>query len=349
LGSAAAEPFLQVAWAVAVVALGATAVLALRVVTLRRAGLARERERDAVLARWRPLLFEAMLGGSPEVAPLPPRDEDTFLLLWNQLQDAVQGDARARLAALGEQLGARALARARLRRPDALGRLLGLRTLAYVGQPADYEDVARALDERRVYLALAAARALVAIDGRSAPGDVLPRLAMRPEWPLALFATVLAAADPGELAARFRALEPQLSPDQLVRLLPLVSVLDPAAAEAIVGALLEGADPEVLAAALKRTRSPGLAPAVRRLAGHEAWTVRTQAAAALGRIGGPEERGVLVAMLADRQWWVRYRAAQALACGRFGDPAEVRALAAGLGDRYARDMVEQVLAEERAA
>jgi hypothetical protein len=349
LGSATAEPFVQLAWTIAAIALGATAVLALRVVVLRRAGLAEARRREEVLARWRPALFEGMLGGSPKLPALPAADEDTFLLLWNQLQDAVRGSERTRLATLAERLGARELARARLRRRDALGRLLGLRTLGYLGLGADYDEVARALDDRRVYLALAAAKALVFIDPRTAPADVLPRLAMRPEWPLALFATVLGGADPGELAARFRALEPQLSSEQLVRLLPLVSVLEPSAAESILGALLgTSGDPEVLAAALKRARSPALLPAVRGLAGHEGWTVRTQAAGALGRIGGPEERDLLVAMLADRQWWVRFRAAQALASGRFGEPAELRALAAGLGDRYARDMVEQVLAEERA-
>jgi HEAT repeat protein len=289
-----------------------------------------------------------MLGGNPKVPPLPPRDEDTFLLLFNQLEDAVRGEARGRLAAFADGLGGRDLARARLGRADALGRLLALRTLGYVGTAADYEEAARALDDRRVYLSLAAARALVFIDPRSAPADVLPRLALRPEWPLALFSTVLAGADPDELAARFRELEPQLSREQLVRILPLVSVLEPTAAEAIVGGLLEASDPEVLAAALKRARSPALVPAVRRLAAHEAWTVRTQATAALGRIGGPADRDLLASLLGDRQWWVRFRAAQALATGRFGEPDEVRALAAGLGDRYAHDMVEQALAEERA-
>jgi HEAT repeat protein len=350
LDSAGAEPFVRLAWTVAAVALGATSLLAIRVVTMRRTGLAQARRREEVLARWRPVLFEGMLGGDPKLPPLLPRDEDTFLLLWNQLQDAVRGDGRVRLAEFAERLGVRDVARARLRRPDALGRLLGLRTLGFLGVPRDYEEVASALDDRKVYLALAAARALVFIDARAAPADVLPRLAMRPEWPVALFATVLAAADPAELAERFALLEPQLSSEQLVRLLPLVSVLEPRASERILEALLLGSgDVEVLAAALKRVRSPSLAAAVRPLARHEAWTVRTQAASALGRVGTPGDRDLLVGMLTDRQWWVRYRAAQSLLSGRFGEPAEVRALATALGDRFARDMVEQVLAEEHAA
>jgi len=331
------DGFVELAWAVGAVTLALTAALALRVLFLRRGTARRERRREAVFARWRPILFEWLVGGDPALPPLAARDVDTFLLLWNQIQDGVRGDARDRLVALADRLGGRALALARLGRSDALGRMLALRTLGYVGSAADYEAVARDLDDRRVYLCLAAARALVFIDGRAAPGDLLPRMVLRTDWPVALFATVLAGASSAELAARFQALQPQLSAEQLVRLLPLVSILEPAPADAILGGLLHaGGDPDVIGAALKRARSPGLAPLARRLCGHEAWTVRTQAAAALGRIGGPADRDALVALLSDRQWWVRYRAAEALTNGRFGSAAEVRALAAGLDDRFAR-------------
>jgi HEAT repeat protein len=94
-------------------------------------------------------------------------------------------------------------------------------------------------------------------------------------------------------------------------------------------------------------RSPALLPQVRRACEHEAWTVRTQGAAALGRIGGMPERDILLRLLRDPQWWVRYRAAQAMTSGRFGSAAEVTALAAGLHDRFARDIVRQALAEGR--
>jgi HEAT repeat protein len=350
LGSAAApDALVRIAWAVATVALAMTAVLAVRVLVLRRRTVRRARAQEAVFARWRPVLFEAVVGGTPQLPPLPPGDADDFLLVWNQIQDGVRGEARERLVELAARLDGRALALARLRRGDALGRMLALRTLGHLGLAADYEPVARDLDDRRVYVCLAAARALVFIDGRAAPGDVLPRLALRTEWPVSLFATVLAGADRAELAARFQALQPQLSTEQLVRSLPLVSILEPGAADGILAALLEASDdPEVLGAALRWARSRELAAAARRLCDHAAWTVRTQAAAALGRIGGPGERDALVALLGDAQWWVRYRAAEALTSGRFGTAAEVRALAASLGDRFARDIVEHALAEEQA-
>jgi HEAT repeat protein len=75
--------------------------------------------------------------------------------------------------------------------------------------------------------------------------------------------------------------------------------------------------------------------------------VRVQAARALGRVGEPADRDILVAMLRDPEWWVRYRSAHALAARPFATPEEIVAAAAGLGDRFARDIVSQALAEAR--
>jgi hypothetical protein len=66
----------------------------------------------------------------------------------------------------------------------------------------------------------------------------------------------------------------------------------------------------------------------------------------MGRIGGLPERDILVRMLGDPEWWVRYRAARALVAGSFGTRAEIADQASRLGDRFARDIVAQALAGE---
>jgi HEAT repeat protein len=73
--------------------------------------------------------------------------------------------------------------------------------------------------------------------------------------------------------------------------------------------------------------------------------VRVQAASALGRVGQPCDGELLLEMTRDREWWVRYRAARALAAGAFAAPDDLVARAADLRDRFARDMVRQALAE----
>jgi hypothetical protein len=55
-----------------------------------------------------------------------------------------------------------------------------------------------------------------------------------------------------------------------------------------------------------------------------------------------------VRLLADREWWVRYRAAQALVELPWLKRADLEALHATLDDRYAADMLAQVMAEQAA-
>ena len=83
---------------------------------------------------------------------------------------------------------------------------------------------------------------------------------------------------------------------------------------------------------------------VRELTRHDAWFVRVQAVQALGRLGVPGDEDLLLLALNDREWWVRYRAAQALYSLRYlsdDEFARIRARQQG----FARDMLEHVYAE----
>jgi len=339
----------QAALAVSLIAGVLVAGLALQILQMRLVQGQRERRAARFVAAWRPLLFQATLGEQAALPRLERRDEESFLLLWNELQDGLRGMPRAGLNRLAEAVRAHDVAVRRLRSGVMLQRLLALRTLGYLGRAADYGAVRAFLDDRRPYVSAAAARALVHIDPQRAPEELWPRLLSRPDWPVAQFAAVLREADLERLAGLLRSTLPGLAPSQLVRVLPLLSILGPETADALAGGLLEGADdPDVLAQALKQARGGSLLPAAERLSRHPAWPVRTQAAAALGRFGGAAQRDLLLRMIRDPQWWVRYRAAQALLSGPFGSADEVKAAAAASGDRFAVDMLAHVQAEGRA-
>ena len=69
------------------------------------------------------------------------------------------------------------------------------------------------------------------------------------------------------------------------------------------------------------------------------------AARALGRIGQREELPVLLDLLRDTVWWVRYHAAQALARLDGLEPRELETMRENARDAYAADMLGQALAE----
>ena len=55
----------------------------------------------------------------------------------------------------------------------------------------------------------------------------------------------------------------------------------------------------------------------------------------------------LIPLLADAEWWVRYRAAQSLVAIPFLSMAEIELLRNNLSDRFARDMLSQAIAERQ--
>ena len=71
------------------------------------------------------------------------------------------------------------------------------------------------------------------------------------------------------------------------------------------------------------------------------------AARALGRIGNTSDQALLLDLVEDRNWWVRYRAAQALASLPGLSRGDLAAMRARTSDRFAADMLDQVLAEGR--
>jgi HEAT repeat protein len=77
--------------------------------------------------------------------------------------------------------------------------------------------------------------------------------------------------------------------------------------------------------------------------------IRESLAKACGRLGGLEQVDLLLRLLSDRVWWVRYRAAQALLGLKGMDSARLATLRDGLADRFARDMLEQARAEAELA
>ena len=104
-------------------------------------------------------------------------------------------------------------------------------------------------------------------------------------------------------------------------------------------------NPGVLAAALKAVRGHLPDPVINRLATHKVWYVRMQAANVLGRFGRREDYAVLEPLLSDSEWWVRYRAAQAMTKLPFLGPNALRKLCDRQQDRYARDAMQHALAE----
>ncbi|MDW8469377.1 MAG: HEAT repeat domain-containing protein [Burkholderiales bacterium] len=185
--------------------------------------------------------------------------------------------------------------------------------------------------------------------------QVIERAAEREDWPVARIAAMLRECDRDAVAeALAQALAARLkrasqAESEIVRLLQLAKVANSALLRPAVCRLLERPAPaQVVAAALAALWHPEDAEHARRALGHPEWFVRVAAVRALDRIGGPEDRERLVALLSDSSWWVRYRTAQTLARLPGITRQALEKMLSESSDRFAADMLAQVLSERDA-
>jgi hypothetical protein len=349
--SAHSDLVLRLAWALGGISMAVAVGLALQVLLMRLSAQRRERERAALAARWQPLLARAALGEAlPD--PLPavrPRDRADLMLLWLRLQDGLRGSAHDGLNRLAQRLGLPEDAE-RWARPGAgsmAQRVLGLVALGHLGRAQDGPLLREALVDPLPLVSLGAARALLQIDAQQAAPVVLDEFLHRSDWPAARLGTLLreagaqAVAEP--LASRL------LGGDaaQQQRLLPLLRFAETPHDGSVLTRLVElSNDPQVLSIALRQLHGPQALPRARELAGHPDALVRSAAAQALGRIGDAGDRERLLALMSDRDWWVRYRAAQAQLALPGTSAETVVALRRRLADRFARDALDHVCAEQ---
>jgi HEAT repeat protein len=69
----------------------------------------------------------------------------------------------------------------------------------------------------------------------------------------------------------------------------------------------------------------------------------------LGRVGTDDDRLQLAPLLSDPEWWVRYRAAQALCALSTANLDRLTRMSTSHRDPFARDILAHALAERRYA
>lgn len=347
------DPFVATALWAGAGAFAIAAALLLAVAGMRVRLLARLRRGRRLAARWNPLFAECTERVPARVPRIARRDALGFLVLWTRAQESLRGEASARLVELADRAGARPLARALLRSGERGAQRIAIAALGHLRDLTVVPYFEQLVASAPALPALAAAQALLRIH----PGRALPRIvaaaARREDWPLATVASILKDADPvqaGRVLAggiAFEASVPRAGPG-LARLLRLHGAAHAGALRPVILRVLErSTDVEALAAALGFLSRPEDAARVRRLTRHREWVVRLAAVQALGRLGTAADGERLVRLLGDESWWVRYRAAQALCALPGSEPGVLDALRERLTDRFAADMLAQVLAERR--
>jgi len=351
---------LRIVQAVAIFLFALALLLLVVVLLMRGALLLRERRRKKFLAVWQPILVDAVDLATSDLPRLARRDLPEFLFIWNHLQESLLDESKDHLNQIGKALGIQHAALRLLRRGNLRERLLAIVTLGQMRERAAWDQLLTIAQQEGALLSVAAARALVTIDPTKAVPELIPLLMTRPDWPASRVANMLQIAGAevisdqianAALKSAFESNQNATSdgkpahndPARMVRYLELAYNVSAQPAVRAIAQLSH--DPEVLAACLRLLKSPEDLPVVRECLSHENSYVRVQAAAALGRLGQDDDEARLVPLLSDREWWVRYRAAQALSRLPHMREPKMKTIQAAQSNPFARDILAQVMAE----
>lgn len=336
------DPFVRFALWAGVLICASIALCAITILVLRFLFLSHRRHLNRCLPRWRVALAAGMLGEMPTIN-VARRDRWDFIKLWCQLHDSVRGEAREALQSLARSLGMPKWARALGARRRLRNRILGLSAMGRMGDFTGIEQLESLLNHPDNIISLTAAQAYARLVPTQALPPVLEAAAYRYDWPAARLMEIL--RDAGAEAATRPLLDAvsKTKGHARKRLIPLLVCLQPSdSAPTIHDLLAHTDDAESLAAALPQA-SPEDLPLVRHAATHTAWYVRSKACQALSEIGSRKDFDLLTGLLGDPQWWVRYRAAEALIHLPDVAPETLRQLAADHADPYAREMLRMWL------
>ena len=310
------------------------------------------RQRDAAVhlaveETWKPVLFQRLAGNPAALPPLRGRQAwIAFTRLWVYYRNSLRGTPQDVLNRLAEEAGLREMARRMLHWRNMDARMLGVAALGHLGDEASAPLLSALLHHRHITLSLYAAKAVAQIDPRGMAPELVTMALERKDWPLPKVATILNHLDKGVVCRELASAAEIRPASELANLVRLVHAVQCPQSDEIARSLLARyEDSEVVIAALGLLARVESLSHLYALLLHENWAVRVQAVAALGRILSPRHLDFLLPMLADVNWWVRYRAAQAVANVLHNDIARLAALSQEQQDRYARDILNQVVAE----
>jgi len=301
---------------------------------------------------WQPVLAETLFDAPTNVPALARADRLTFLIEWNRLFETVHGDVSARLVDLAKRARMDQFVSDFVVGGNARQRLLGIVTLGHLRMPG-YWPVLRAIAENdSAVVSLAATRGLLQTDAAKGVDELLRLYTSRQDWPVHWVAKLLYEVGPDAtsipLASAVHDAANAQNWELLSRLVKLLPTAHASVASPVATFILETTkDEDVVKDCLRALNdSSGIALA-RAFLKHRTPHIRIAAVVTLGRLGLPTEIPDIIEMLRDSEWWVRYRAAQALVGMPYVDDDELNQVEQQLAGEAGLEVLRHVRAEGR--
>ena len=341
------DPKIVFAFWLGVAVTAMTLVMLAVIVIMRQVVLRKERIHDAAMALWRSVLVANPIGAPAATPALEDSALSGFIAAWNDVHEPLYGRTTQNLARIANEVALEMHLERFMKKGGFHDRLLAIIALGHVKTAEAFFRVAPCIDDKSPIMSLCAARALMQIDAARAVSQFVPQIEQRSDWSQGSIATILQESSNASVAKELTEATLRANVEIAPRMIRFLAGVSPAAAAPIIrNTLTSSSDERLVSTCLQVMSNAADLDCVRPLLAHSRWHVRMQAAVTLGRLGLPGDDQRLTAMLSDGQWWVRYRAAQALLMLSFIDREHLRRIQQVQTDGYARDIISHVLAEK---
>ena len=321
-------------------------LLTLQVAWMRFRLLRELRYKRRVQLKWRDYIARSLVGDTCSMPDIIARDIYYLLEEYDYTFGIIKGPELEKIRQSLYQIDLPLSLYELLHSRNIKKRLYALVTLGNLRDRTAWGRIVSCLGEEQAVISLAAARALVLIDPQRAVNEIIPEILARKDWPWANIAHILKLAGPKLVCKKLSEIILQASETQQSSLLRMYKLLQceeeyPVTVKVLANAM----EDKVVSVCLNISLDPDVTHLARENIQHQRWHVRMNAAVALGRFGGKDDVPLLIELLKDPEWWVRYRAAQAILAMPHIDSLFIQKLRANLADRYADDIFVHVLNE----
>jgi len=321
-------------------------VLTIQVVLLRIKLIFVAKRKEKIKKIWRPYISKTIYGDRVKRLKIKRRD---FLFILEEINYAfslVKGEEVERLRGACLSMGLHKQLLKLLHSKNIKNNLFALITLGNLKDHMAWDQIKKVLVNKQTVLSLAAARSLVQIEPQRALTEILAITLTREDWPWANVAHVLKLAGPETVCSPLAELITTSPSYMQASLLRLFEVVQCEEIRPVTKSILEKTkDDKTASVCLHISQDPGILPLAKKYIKHDRWHVRMHAANAIGRFGGPDEIPELVLLLKDKEWWVRYRSAQALVSLPCTTKNVLTNIYKNMDDRYGKDILRQVITE----
>jgi hypothetical protein len=311
----------------------------------------RDHLRRCVEERWKDVFSEVRWGEDPSIPDRSDREYPVLLSLWTaEFQRAECETQKLNLIDFAGEIGLEEHVGQQFEDLRENSDPQVVLALGYLRWEEFWEELADLAREGNALFSVLAARAMMEIDPSLAFDDLQSVLHERTDWPLVHLKAILDEVEMDIATRRIPDLVLGAPTDRKADLVPMLGwVRTEVARDSLRSILEEETDEEVLAAALRSfvdLAQPEDRRRVRPLLDSDAYFLRAQAARVLGDIGNEEDVDPLVERTADSNYWVRKRAAGALASLPGMTAERLRKIRDRAEDSYAKDILDEVINRE---